>query len=101
MKERISLDEQETILNIVPAQISDRVSVYTCIPADVKYFRKLASEHPDEAVIIKADGYGLEIEIPASWYRRPKPHKKRQMTDEQREATAARLSAARQKRREV
>ena len=97
---KVSLDEQETILNIVPAQISNRISVYTSNPVDVRYYRKLADTHPDEVTVLKSDGYGMEVELPVSWFRRPKPPNKRQMTDEQRAATAARLQLARQKKQE-
>ena len=99
MKESVSLDEQETILNIVPAQISKRMSIYSCIPPEVRYCRKLANEHPEEVIVIKENDYGIEIEVPASWYRRPKPPAKKTMTVEQRAEAAARLAEARKKRK--
>ena len=99
MKESVSLDEQETILNIVPAQISKRMSIYTCIPPDIRYCRKLADDHPEDVIVIKEDDYGIEIEVPASWYRRPKPPAKKSLTADQRADLAARLAEARKKRK--
>ena len=95
MRESISLDEQETILNIVPTQISDRIHVYTCISADIRYYKKLAADHPAEVVITRCDNSGVEIEIPSTWFRRPKKPNRRQMNEEQRAETAARLATAR------
>jgi hypothetical protein len=99
MREGITLDEQETILNITPAQISSRISVYSSISADMRYYKKLAVDHPAEVSVIREDEYGIEIQIPSSWFRRPKPPNKRQVSDEQRAAMAARLAAAREKRK--
>lgn len=99
MRERVSLDEQETILSIVPSQIRSRISVYSCIPADVRYYKRMSVDHPAEVAVIREDDYGIEIEIPSSWFRRPKKPNRRQMSEEQRAASVARLSAAREKQK--
>lgn len=103
MSQRVNVpqDEQEEILNLFPKQTSDRMSAYSCIPAGIRYYQGLLEQYPDEVKLIKADQYGIEVDLPVSWYRRPKPPAKKNLTADQRAAAAARLSAARQKRREV
>lgn len=93
----IPYDEQETDYLVVPSQVADYVEVFSCVPSDVRYYLRLAAEHPDEVKITHEDKYGLDLRIPASWFRRPKPPRQRNLTDEQKAATAARLAAARAK----
>ena len=94
-----SFGEQETVLIIVPAQTGNRINIYSCIPADVRYYRKLVADNPDAAILIREDSYGIEVEIPSSWFRRPKPQHKRQLSEEQKAAVSARLQLAREKRK--
>ena len=98
-KAAIPFCEQETIINIVPAQVGNRINIYSCIPADVRYYRKLVADNPGDVIMIREDGYGIEIEIPFSWLRRPKPPKR--MSDDQRAAAALRLQLARERRCEA
>lgn len=95
----LSFDEQEEILNYLPRQSSDRMSAYSCIPAGIRYYQGLLEQYPDEVKLIKADRYGIEVELPASWYRRPKKPNKRILSEDQRAEAAARLAAAREKRK--
>ena len=92
-------DEQEEILNLFPKQTSDRMSAYSCIPAGIRYYQKLLEQFPDEVTLVKADQYGIEVELPASWYRRPKKPNKRNLSDDQRAEAAARMAAIREKRK--
>lgn len=97
----LSFAEMETILNVVPSQVSNLMNVWTCTPSEIRYFSKLAADHPEEVHVIKKNSSEVELEFPSAWYRRPKPPAKKNLTEEQRAAAAARLAAAREKRREV
>lgn len=99
-KVSVSLDEQETIICMYPKQIQDFAEVYSCIPAVMNRLRKLAGSDPDCVRIEKEDDIGLFAQVPASWIciRRPR---KVIMTDEQKAAAAARLTAARNNRKGV
>ena len=101
MSQRVNVpqDEQEEILNVFPKQTTDRMSAYSCIPAGIRYYQGLLERFPDDVKLIKADQYGIEVDLPLSWYRRPKPPAKKNLTDDQRAAAAARLKASRQKRK--
>ena len=83
------LDEQETIINIDPKQISDKASVYTTIPSMLSRMWKLYEQHPDEVELISDDKYGSEFKVPRDWVR-IKP--KRQMSEEQKQKMAERLA---------
>ena len=91
----VSAAEQETCINYFPRQVTDRMSVYSCIPGEVRYYLKLASDYPEDVRILTQDKYGIGVEMPSAWYRRPKPPNKRNLTEEQKAAAAARLTAAR------
>lgn len=91
MKPKIGnpFDEQETIINIDPAQVSDRCRVYTTLPADIKRMWKLYEENPDEVELVHDDKYGSEFSIPRRWVVIRKP---RQVSEEQRLAAAERFA---------
>lgn len=72
------------------------LTVYT---AEQKYIRRIkqyAEERPDEVAITdeNADG-SMVVKMPASWMRFPKPPKKMNYTEEQRQEMAERLAAYR------
>ena len=71
------------------------MNVYSCIPHETRYLRNLAQEHPDEVRIIREDAFGIDVELPVSWFRRPKPPCKKNFTEEQRNALAERLRSMR------
>ena len=88
------LDEQETIINLDPKQISDRASVYTTIPATLNRMWKLHEQFPEECIVTHDDKWGSEFSVPANWIV-VKP--KRKMSDEQRQAAAERLAEIRKR----
>ena len=95
MKKKIgnSFDEQETIINSFPKQVSEKASVYTAILATLNYMWKLYEKYPDEVSIIHDDQYGTEFSVPKDWIK-IKP--KRQISDEQKEILKVRLAARRE-----
>lgn len=97
-KVSVSLDEQETTICMYPKQIQDFAEVYSCIPAVMNRLRKLAGSNPDCVRIEKEDDIGIFVQVPSSWINIRKPRKVI-MTDERKAATAARLQAARQKKK--
>ena len=93
---RATLDEQETTINVYPAQIQQQAEVYSCIPATMRKLRKLAAENPDEVLIEKDDGLGIFAQVPARWIQIRKPRRV-QLTAEKKAEAASRLAAARAK----
>lgn len=92
MRNGISLDEQETIIVMNPKQVSDTAEIYTCMPNMLKKIRKMAKSRPDCIQIKRDDGDALFADIDRSCI---KISPKRQLSDEQRQAAAARLEKAR------
>ena len=72
-------EEQETIINISPRQISDCASVYSTLPAMINKLWKLHEKHPDEVKVVHDDKYGIEFSIPRDWI---KVSPKRQVSEE-------------------
>lgn len=57
--------------------------------------RKQMEQYPDEIEVRYDDGTTLDVKLPISWFREPKPPIKRNpMTEEQRAAAIARLQKA-------
>lgn len=92
----VSLEEQETNITLSPMDKGTAL-IYTCVPNVIRWLYKWADEYPDQVVIRKDDGWGVDAEIPAEWVSF-KPRKKRVMSEEQRAAAAARLAAARERK---
>lgn len=86
------LDEQETIINIDPAQISKTATVYSTIPADINRMWKLHEKYPEECKVIHDDKYGTEFAVPRNWVKVRRP---RQMSEEQRIAATEHLARIR------
>ena len=99
IKERVSVpfEEQETNITICPID-KNIASVYTCVPNMIRRLYKYAVDYPEQVDVISDDGYGVMVEMPSSWVS-VKPYKKRIMTEEQKQAAAARLAASREKRK--
>ena len=92
---RIPYDEQETIINIPASQVSKTAEVYTNVPSMLKKIRKQSKSRPD-CVQIKRDlGDALFAEVDRSCIRITP---KRIVSDEQRLASAKRLSDGRAKK---
>ena len=87
-----SLDEQETIINILPSQITDRANVYSTVPAFVNRMWKLHEQYPAEVTVEKDDQYGTEFSVPKDWIK-VKPKKK--MSEEQKQILKERLASLR------
>ena len=66
--------------------------------AEMRYMETLFGLEGVERVFDERDKEegGIELRIPKSWYRRPKPPTKRNFTEEQREAMAERMKKARE-----
>lgn len=92
MNKAIPLDEQETIINLSPAQVSKKAQVYSCMPNMVGKLRKYAKERPDDVQIEKDEGDMVFASVDRSWI---KIAPKRRMSEEQRIAAAERLAKGR------
>ena len=96
-RKRVSLEEQETTITLSPGD-KNAAMVYTCVPHMIKRIYQYARDYPDQVMIYADDGYGVDAELPASWGSL-KPRRKRTMSDEQKQAAAARLAAARERKK--
>lgn len=94
----VSLEEQETTINVYPSQVQDHAEVYSCIPGMMKKLRQFAVEYPEEVRIEKEDDIGIFARVPARWIQIRRP-KQMNMSEEQKAAVAARLQVAREKRK--
>lgn len=93
-KVSIPLDEQETIINIRPNQVEERVNVYTSMYTTLTQLWKLQEEHPDELLVVNDDKYGTEFSVPRKWIK-IKPPKK--YSEEQKARMAENLAKVRGK----
>lgn len=87
----MSIDEQETIINMFPKKMSKHAEIYSCIPAMENRLRRFAENNPKEVTIIEKDD-AVFATVPASWIRIT-PKRKCHLTDEQKKANAERLRA--------
>lgn len=94
MSVSIPFDEQETIINIVPAQCSRYAALYSCMPSMIKRIKKLAQDRPDVVTIVSEDEYSITASVDRSCV---KIAPKRKLSDEQRKAATERLANARAK----
>lgn len=96
MKSKVSIpmEEQELHINYSPVEMDKLCEVYTTIPWMMKYLEKMVKNHPNECQLIKDDQYSYTARIP---FKLVKPRNPRQMSEEQRQAAAVRLAAARNK----
>ena len=96
MKEKVSipLEEQELHINYSPA-MGKNCEIYTTIPWAMKYLDKMIHEYPEQFKLVRDDNYSITATIP---FKSVKPRAPRTYTDEQRQALAERLAAAREKK---
>jgi len=94
VRKTVSLDEQETSISLSPQD--QNAVVYSCEPAVIRRLYSYAAENP-QCVITRDDGYGVICEMPKEWviYR---PRKKRQLSDEQKQAAAERFHRYREQK---
>ena len=95
MKSAYALDEQETIINVLPTVVSDKAEIYTCIPPMMNRLLKLQQEYPSDVVVSQGDGY-INATVPRDWIK-VQPKRKCTLTAEQKQANAERLKAYRNK----
>ena len=96
MIEKIStpLEEQETVINIQPNQIEERVTVYTSMYTTLVKLWKLKEQHPDDVLVVNDDKYGTEFSVPRNWIKIKPP---KQYTEEQRQQMAERMKNIKRK----
>ena len=94
---KLSRYEQETILNFNEEEKT--ASVYTHNKALQRKVQKLVEKRPEECKLdgVSHDGQAVSFIVPKSWIK-VSPPRKRQLTDEQRNAAAERLRRINSKR---
>ena len=95
----VSIEEQETTMNVFPKASGIPCEIYSCIPTEVAKIKKYAEKYPDELTIIKEDDIGIFATAPAKWFRFAPPIK-RNYSEEQKQALRERAKVAREKKRE-
>lgn len=85
----VSLNEQETTINMFPASVSDKAEIFTCVPYMMTRLRKLAAEYPQE-VELREESECIFCTLPYSWIR-ISPKRKCTLSEEQKQANAERL----------
>lgn len=98
MSNSISLDEQETTINLYNPYVSKRAEIYTCINTMIRRLRKIALQYPEEVTIRDDDYGGMFCTVPASWIR-VTPKRKCNQTEEQRKENGRKLAAYREANR--
>ena len=61
-------EEQETIINITPVQVEERINIYTSMTTMLNKLWKMHKSYPDAIQVIKDDKYGTEFSIPRDWF---------------------------------
>ena len=91
MIEKVStpLDEQETVINIQPNQVEERICIYTSMTTMLAKLWKIQKQRPDELLVVKDDKYGTEFSVPRNWIKIKPP---KQYTEEQRQRMREQLA---------
>jgi len=99
MQSPYTLDEQETTINVLPANVSKTAEVYTCIPNMIEKIKKLAEDYPDDVVVVESDGY-VNATVPREWIK-IQPKRKSSMTDEQKRQWIETMNLRKAQKREA
>lgn len=97
MDKSYSFEEQETTINMYPAQMCKYAEIFSCIPHMIKRLKKLAGDYPSDVVVRECDGCVFAT-VPMEWVKIA-PKRKTNLTEEQRKAINERLSACREAKR--
>ena len=65
MRSPYTVDEQETTINMFPANVSETAEIYTCIPFMMQRLVDLQKEYPNDVAIVEGDGY-IDATVPRS-----------------------------------
>lgn len=79
------------------------ITYFSNVSSEMKYMRTLIGKDGVELRFDesnKEDG-GIELRIPKKWYKRPRPPKKKELTEEHKQALLAGLAKSRAKRKSV
>lgn len=94
----ISVEEQETIINLYPRKIKETADIYSSDPSMIKKLEKLMQKTDGDVVVTKSDDISIQAEVPRNWIK-ISPPRKVNMSEEQKQKSAARLRAAREARK--
>ncbi len=100
-KKTVSLEEQETTINLYPRTASPTCDIYSSESATIKRILRYAKLYPNECKIEKEDAYGVQATCPRDWFSYKPPRRLTSpMSEERRKAAVERLSAARAAKQE-
>ena len=88
-------NQNETCITFLEGDV--KVGIYTSQHKYINKIMKLKEQYPNEVVInrINPDG-SICADVPANWFRLPKPKAKRNFTPEQKAAMVERMKKARE-----
>ena len=98
MKEKVVMlaEDTETVINYCKYHIGDWAEIYTTDKTMMKRYEKFANEHPEYCRLLKEDKYSMTFSVHpkcASLY--PRAPRQLNLTEEQKQALAERLTASR------
>ena len=99
MRSPYTVDEQETTINMFPANLSETAEIYTCIPFMMQRLVDLQKEYPNDVAIVEGDGY-IDATVPRSWIK-VQPKRKCNLSEERRKEIADNLNAAKRAKKEA
>ena len=94
----ISIEEQETIINLYPRKIKETADVYSSDQKIKKKLENLRQKTDGDVVVTKSDDISIQAEVPRNWIK-ISPPRKVNMSEEQKQKSAERLRAAREARK--
>lgn len=96
MEGKLSLYEQETVML---SNRQEKVAyLSTTKPADIRYYKKLAEDYPEDVKVLHEDAYGIKISYPKKWMKRARPPKA--MSEETKERLCKGLQEYREREKE-
>lgn len=92
-KMSVSIDEQETTMNVFPKAAGIPCEIYSSIPSEVTRIKKYAEQYPDEVVITKEDEIGIFATAPAKWFKFTPPRRGKVLTEEEKAELRERMAS--------
>lgn len=90
-------DPKETAIGFV--QGDSVVSVYTMQQKYIERIKRLKQQYPNDVTIVSQDEYGINVTVPAKWFKFVAPPRKCNLTEEQIAKRAENMKKAREKKK--
>lgn len=87
--------ERETSIDFMADE--NFMIVYTCEKKYIRRLEALKEQYPKKVQVIQREEGCISVKCPKSWFKFPKPKKKLNLTEEQKQDRADRMKKARNK----